>query len=105
VQRYHPENSTEIDGLPPGEGAFLPCTFWLVDCLHLIGREKEARDMFERLLSIRNPVGLLSEEYDTSAKRLIGNFPQAFSHISLINTARNLSSKAGPAEHRAHVLT
>jgi GH15 family glucan-1,4-alpha-glucosidase len=103
VQRYHPEKSAEIDGLPPGEGAFLPCSFWLVDCLHLIGREKEARAMFERLLSIRNPLGLLSEEYDTSANRLIGNYPQAFSHISLINSARNLSSRVGPAEHRAHI--
>ena len=92
VQRYHPEKSTEVDGLPPGEGAFLPCSFWLVDCLHLIGRVKEARQMFERLLGICTPLGLLSEEYDTEAKRLIGNFPQAFSHISLINSARILSA-------------
>ncbi len=106
VQRYHPEKSVEVDGLPPGEGAFLPCSFWLVDCLHLIGREKEARQMFERLLGIRTPLGLLSEEYDTEAKRLIGNFPQAFSHISLINSARILSvSAAGPAEHRANPVT
>ncbi|MEI9999587.1 MAG: glycoside hydrolase family 15 protein [Verrucomicrobiota bacterium] len=102
VQRYHPEISQDVDGLPPGEGAFLPCTFWLVDCLHLIGREKDARGLFERLLGVRTPLGLLSEEYDTKAKRLIGNFPQAFSHISLINTARNLSPRVGPAEHRGH---
>jgi GH15 family glucan-1,4-alpha-glucosidase len=105
VQRYHPEKSAEIDGLPPGEGAFLPCSFWLVDCLHLIGREKEAREMFERLLEARTRLGLLSEEYDTDARRLIGNFPQAFSHISLINSARNLSPRVGPAEHRGHQQT
>jgi GH15 family glucan-1,4-alpha-glucosidase len=102
VQRYHPEKSSDVDGLPPGEGAFLPCTFWLVDCLHLIGREADAREMFQRLLEVRTPLGLLSEEYDTAAGRLIGNFPQAFSHISLINSARNLSPRVGPAEHRGH---
>jgi GH15 family glucan-1,4-alpha-glucosidase len=103
VQRYHPAESAAIDGLPPGEGAFLPCSFWLVDCLHLMGREKEARQFFERLLAIRTGLGLLSEEYETTRHRLIGNFPQAFSHIGLINTARNLSPKLGPAEHRAHL--
>jgi GH15 family glucan-1,4-alpha-glucosidase len=101
VQRYHPEESAAIDGLPPGEGAFLPCSFWLADCLHLMGREKEARILFQRLLDARNSLGLLSEEYETTRHRLIGNFPQAFSHIGLINTARNLSAKIGPAEHRA----
>jgi GH15 family glucan-1,4-alpha-glucosidase len=105
VQRYHPGKSTDVDGLPPGEGAFLPCSFWLVDCLHLIGREEEAREMFQRLLEVRTPLGLLSEEYDTEARRLIGNFPQAFSHISLINTARNLSPRVGPAEHRGQHQT
>ena len=104
VQRYHPEKSTGVDGLPPGEGSFLPCSFWLVDCLHLMGREKEARAMFQRLLSIRTGLGLLSEEYDTTQKRLIGNFPQAFTHVALINTARNLSPRLGPAEHRAHFI-
>ena len=101
VQRYHPEESGKVDGLPPGEGAFLPCSFWLVDCLHLMGREKEAREMFERLLAIRTPLGLMAEEYETSRGRLIGNFPQAFTHVGLINTARNLSPKMGPAEHRS----
>jgi GH15 family glucan-1,4-alpha-glucosidase len=96
VQRYHPDISADVDGLPPGEGAFLPCTFWLADCLHLIGRKQDARDLFERLLKICSPLGLLSEEYDTESQRLIGNFPQAFSHISLINTARRLSQKSGP---------
>ena len=103
VQRYDPDESSGVDGLPPGEGSFLPCSFWLVDCLHLMGREKEARDMFERLLTVRTELGLLAEEYDTGNRRLVGNFPQAFSHIGLINTARNLSPKLGPAEHRAHL--
>jgi GH15 family glucan-1,4-alpha-glucosidase len=105
VQRYHPEESSAIDGLPPGEGSFLPCSFWLVDCLHLMGREKDARDMFERLLAARTSLGLLAEEYDTADHRLVGNFPQAFSHIGLINTARNLSPRLGPAEHRAQHAT
>jgi GH15 family glucan-1,4-alpha-glucosidase len=103
VQRYDPDASSGVDGLPPGEGSFLPCSFWLVDCLHLMGREKDARDMFQRLLDVRTGLGLLAEEYDTGEKRLVGNFPQAFSHIGLINTARNLSPKLGPAEHRAHL--
>ena len=101
VQRYHPDKSASVDGLPPGEGSFLPCSFWLVDCLHLIGREEEARAMFQRLLDIRTPLGLLSEEYDQARHRLIGNFPQAFTHVGLINTARNLSPKIGPADHRS----
>ena len=101
VQRYHPDLSASVDGLPPGEGSFLPCSFWLVDCLHLIGREKDARTMFQRLLDIRTGLGLLSEEYDQANHRLIGNFPQAFTHVGLINTARNLSPKVGPAEHRS----
>ncbi len=101
VQRYHPDESASVDGLPPGEGSFLPCSFWLVDCLHLMGREREAREMFQRLLDVRTSLGLISEEYDTARHRLIGNFPQAFTHVGLINTARNLSPKLGPAEHRS----
>jgi len=89
------------DGLPPGEGAFLACSFWLVDNYVLLGRYNEARALFERLLSLANDVGLLSEEYDPVKKRLVGNFPQAFSHLSLINSARNLSSFKGPAEERS----
>jgi GH15 family glucan-1,4-alpha-glucosidase len=100
VQRYHPEKSGSVDGLPPGEGSFLPCSFWLVDCLHLLGRELEAREMFQRLLDIRTGLGLISEEYDPARRRLIGNFPQAFTHVGLVNTARNLSPKVGPADHR-----
>jgi len=68
-----------------------------------MGREKEARDMFQRLLDARTSLGLLAEEYDSTDRRLVGNFPQAFSHVGLINTARNLSPKLGPAEHRAHL--
>jgi GH15 family glucan-1,4-alpha-glucosidase len=99
VLRYRTE--TGADGLPPGEGAFLACSFWLVDCLHMQGRVAEARTMFERLLSLRNDVGLLSEEYDSRAGRLVGNFPQAFSHIALIGTAMNLSTMhTGPAKQR-----
>jgi GH15 family glucan-1,4-alpha-glucosidase len=90
----------EVDGLPPGEGAFLLCTFWLADNLSLQGRYAEARETFERLLDLRNDVGLLSEQYDPEHKRMVGNFPQAFSHIGLINTARNLSRAGGPAQDR-----
>jgi len=103
ILRYHPDDSASVDGLPPGEGAFLPCTFWLADCLHLMGQEKKARDIFQRLLDIQTGLGLLSEEYDQEQRRLVGNFPQAFTHVSLVNTAHNLSLKKGPAEHRAHL--
>jgi GH15 family glucan-1,4-alpha-glucosidase len=99
VARY--QTQPDIDGLPPGEGAFLACTFWLADNLALQGRRAEAAELFERLLSLRNDVGLLSEQYDPDSRRLLGNFPQAMSHMSLINTARNLTRQGGPAEHRA----
>jgi GH15 family glucan-1,4-alpha-glucosidase len=98
VDRY--PTLPEVDGLPPGEGAFLVCTFWLADNLALQGRYREARNLFERLLGLCNDVGLLSEEYDSETGRLVGNFPQAFSHVGLINTARNLSRHGGPAEER-----
>jgi GH15 family glucan-1,4-alpha-glucosidase len=88
------------DGLPGGEGAFLACTFWLADNLALIGRPGEARELFERLLSLRNDLGLLSEEYDARAGRLVGNFPQAFSHVGLVNTAHNLTATVRRAEPR-----
>ena len=88
VRRYlHDEDAAEVDGLPPGEGAFFLCSFWFVDNLVLLGRMEEAVEMFERLLTLRNELGLLSEEYDPGERRLVGNFPQAFSHIGLINTA------------------
>lgn len=98
VDRYptHPD----VDGLPPGEGAFLLCTFWLADNLAVQGRVAEAHEIFDRLLDLRNDVGLLSEEYDPHARRLLGNFPQAFSHIGLINTATNFGRERGPAKDR-----
>lgn len=98
VRRYRPD--PEIDGLPADEGAFLACSFWLADNLALMGREDEAREVFERLLGLCNDVGLLSEECDPSSGRLLGNFPQAFSHISVINTAHNLSDLEGGPAHR-----
>ena len=100
VARY--PTTEEVDGLPPGEGAFLACTFWLADALALMGRHAEARERFERLLTLCNDVGLLSEQYDPAARRLVGNFPQALSHVALINTACNLSAGEGPAAHRGH---
>ncbi|MFZ0630153.1 MAG: glycoside hydrolase family 15 protein, partial [Acidobacteriaceae bacterium] len=99
VLRY--DTSKVEDGLPPGEGVFLACSFWMVSCLKAIGRIDEARTLFERLLGLCNDVGLLSEEYDVKGKRLVGNFPQAFSHISLINAAFDLEGKDG-ARQRAH---
>ena len=99
VLRYSTEQG--VDGLPPGEGAFLPCTFWLVDNLALQGRLDEARELFERLLGIRNDVGLLAEEYDASARRMVGNLPQAFTHVGLVNSARNLArAEAGRPTRR-----
>ena len=98
VERYPMHEA--VDGLPPGEGAFLLCTFWLADNLALQGRFGEAQAIFERLLALRNDVGLLSEEYDRRHQRLVGNFPQAFSHVGLINTARNLTDVRGPAVDR-----
>jgi len=89
VLRYSP--AANVDGLPPGEGAFLPCSFWLADALALTGRRAEGEALFERLLALRNDVGLLSEEYDPRACRMLGNFPQALTHMALINTARLLS--------------
>jgi GH15 family glucan-1,4-alpha-glucosidase len=102
VLRYRTGSaSTGVDGLPPGEGAFLPCSFWLVDALAMMERREEATALFERLLSLRNDVGLLSEEYDPRAGRLVGNFPQAFSHIALVDTASNLAGlPSAPGEHR-----
>ncbi len=98
VRRY--SASSNVDGLPPGEGVFLPCSFWLADNLAMAGRKAEAEALFERLLSLRNDVGLLSEEYDPRSRRMLGNFPQAMTHVALVNTARNLAGPGGPGEHR-----
>ena len=89
MRRY--TTTEDVDGLPPGEGAFLACTFWLADNYAAVGRLDEAVTLFERLLSLRNDVGLLAEEWDPVSKRMTGNFPQAFSHVPLVYTARNLS--------------
>jgi GH15 family glucan-1,4-alpha-glucosidase len=103
VMRHDP---AEVEtGLAHGEGAFLACSFWLADALVLLGREDEGKKLFERLLALRNDVGLLSEQYDVAAGRLVGNFPQAFSHIALINSTHNLTRSAKPAEQRAGQAT
>ncbi len=100
VLRYSTDENNS-DGLPPGEGAFLPCTFWLADAFEQVGRVDDARRLFERLLAIRNDVGLLSEEYDVGAGRMVGNFPQAFTHVALVNSASNLTPAAvGTTRHR-----
>ena len=88
VYRY--DSALTDDGLPPGEGAFLACTFWLVDNYLLQGRHAEARTLYQRLLDIRNDVGLLAEEYHPTLRRQVGNFPQAFSHVALVSTAFNM---------------
>jgi len=102
VLRYRSEECLHVDGLPPGEGAFLLCTFWLADNYALAGRWDEARAVYERLLALRNDLGLLSEQVDPRTGRMLGNFPQAFSHVGLVNTARNLSREGGPAHQRPH---
>ena len=94
VMRYIPDKDA-ADGLPPGEGAFLACSFWLVNDLAMLGRLEEAQALFDRLLSLRNDLGLFSEEYDQEHRRLIGNFPQAFTHLTLIASAVALTEAAG----------
>jgi len=103
VLRY--DTGATKDGLPPGEGAFLACSFWLADAYILLGRRDDARKLFERLLTLCNDLGLLSEEYDPAGKRLLGNFPQAFSHIALVNTAHNLDRAEKPCEQRSGNLS
>ena len=100
VRRYQTDTEEDVDGLKGTEGAFLMTSFWLADNLVLLGRHDEAKEMFDRLCALCNDVGLLSEEYDPKADRLLGNFPQAFSHVALINTAANLSM----AEHGPSVM-
>jgi len=101
VQRY--DTVISEAGLPGGEGMFIACSFWLADAYLMLGRRKDAEALFERLLALRNDVGLLSEEYAPASKRLVGNFPQAFSHLALVNTASNLAHGEKPAEQRADV--
>jgi GH15 family glucan-1,4-alpha-glucosidase len=104
VIRYPTSDGDSVDGLPAGEGTFLLTTFWLVDNLALIGREDEARELFERLRSLHNDVGMFSEEYDPVTKRMIGNFPQAFSHLGFIVSASHLSA-AHPSPFSARVTS
>jgi GH15 family glucan-1,4-alpha-glucosidase len=99
VLRY--DTAATNDGLAGGEGAFLACSFWLADAYVLLGRRHDARKLFERILTLRNDLGLLSEEYDPAAKRLLGNFPQAFSHIALVNTAHNIAGAEKPCDQRS----
>ncbi len=101
VMRYETNDKASVDGLPAGEGAFLLCTFWLVDNLAMAGRTDEATALFERLLSLRNDVGLMSEQWDTDTHCMLGNFPQAFSHVGLVNSAWNLAG-GRPADARWH---
>jgi GH15 family glucan-1,4-alpha-glucosidase len=93
-----------VDGLPIGEGVFLPCSFWLADCYELLGRHDDAVELFERLVGLTNDLGLVSEEYDPGAKRLLGNFPQAFTHLALVNSAFNLSPHLPSPMHRRHAI-
>ena len=99
VLRY--DTAVAKDGLPPGEGAFIPSSFWLADAYVLLGRSADARRLFKQLAGLCNDVGLLAEEYDIGARRLLGNFPQAFSHIALVNTAYNISNAIKPSEQRS----
>jgi GH15 family glucan-1,4-alpha-glucosidase len=99
VQRY--DTAISDDGLPAGEGVFLACSFWLADAYLMLGRREDALKLFERMLSLCNDVGLLSEEYEPRTNQLVGNFPQAFSHLALVNTASNLSHHRKPAEQRS----
>lgn len=102
VRRYRTQVDGELDGLPAGEGTFLPCSFWLVDCLHLLGRHNEAQAFFERLLALRSDLGLYAEEYEPRLGRQLGNYPQAFTHVGMINSALNLSPRTvSPAEARS----
>src|ERR1019366_3391401 len=100
VLRYRTADTGDVDGLTGREGAFLACSFWLADCLSLLGRDRDAKQLLERLLDLRNDLGLLSEEYDPVAGRLVGNFPQAFSHVSLVNSVSKIGGHEKPtADH------
>ena len=101
VLRYRTHENA-ADGLPPGEGVFLPCSFWLCDCYELLGRREEAQELFGRLVDLGNDLGLMSEEYDPQGDRMLGNFPQAFTHLALVNSAFNLAPHQPSPMHRRH---
>ena len=101
VERYRSRDQNDVDGLSGGEGTFLPCSFWLVDALVLMGRRDQAVELFEKLLGVQSDLGLLSEEYDPREQRLLGNFPQAFTHVGLVNSAFNISNHRGPVAQRS----
>jgi GH15 family glucan-1,4-alpha-glucosidase len=101
VLRYRTHRGS-VDGLPAGEGVFLPCSFWLVDCYELIGRHDDAHALFDRVVALGNDLGLLAEEYDPVAQRLLGNFPQAFTHLALVNSAFNVLPHLPSPMHRRH---
>jgi GH15 family glucan-1,4-alpha-glucosidase len=100
VLRYRTKDSGAVDGLPAGEGVFLPCSFWLVDCWELLGRHGDAHALYERLLGLRNDLGLIAEEYDPVDERMLGNFPQAFTHLAMVNTAFTLAHEHPPVKRR-----
>ena len=102
VLRYRTADTGDVDGLSGREGAFLACSFWLADCLSMLGRHQDARQLLDRLMALRNDLGLLSEEYDPVAGRLVGNFPQAFSHVSLVNSASKIGGDEKPSTN--HVI-
>ena len=104
VLRYDAAEAHQVDGLEGHEGAFLACSFWMADCLHLMGRHDEGVELFERLIGLRNDLGLLSEEYDAKLSRQVGNFPQAFSHVSLVNTAYRLSGQSTEDHGTSYVM-
>ena len=99
VYRYQADDTDEdVDGLPGKEGVFLPCSFWLVDALAMSNRLDEARALYEKLLGLRNDLGLISEEYDVDRGRMVGNFPQAFTHLALVDSAHQLDAARAPVE-------
>jgi GH15 family glucan-1,4-alpha-glucosidase len=99
VHRYN--TATSVDGLPAGEGSFLACSFWLVDAYAMCGRRQEAEALFDRLLALGNDLGLFAEQYDPANRRMLGNFPQAFTHLAIVASAFNLAHVQQPSQQRS----